>query len=360
MKATSAIESLVQLCAIPSVSRAEDAIATWVADWLTSVGLRVSREGNNVWCEMGDRAKPRLLLNSHLDTVPPGSGWTGDPWTPRPCDGRVTALGTNDAKGCVCAMVHTVLGLHAHMQQGLPLGGTVVLALTAEEEISGQGLGTVLPRLGTIDAALVGEPTGLVPMTAQRGLLILRLLARGHAGHPAHIAPGKDTNAIHVAASDIVALKSFPWGPTHPLLGDCHAHVTQIQGGIARNVIPDTCEMYVDVRTTPLQPHQPTVERLRAALKSEVHVHSDRLVPIETATDAVIVQAVRDALPCAIPTGSPAMSDMVFLSGIPSVKIGPGQPQRSHTADEFILEDELKAGVGAYASIVRTYFRRMM
>ncbi|MCC7290528.1 MAG: M20/M25/M40 family metallo-hydrolase [Phycisphaerales bacterium] len=359
MKNGSAIERLIELCAIPSVSRAEDAIATRVADWLASVGLHVEREGNNVWCELGDCARPRLLLNSHLDTVAPGSGWTGDPWTPRQSKGVITALGANDAKGCVCAMLHGVLELHARLQKGVPLGGTVVLALTAEEEISGQGLGTVLPRLGPIDAALVGEPTGLIPMTAQRGLLILRLVARGRAGHPAHIQPDRETNAIYIAAGDMVALKAFQWGPSHPLLGDCHAHATQIQGGIARNVIPDACEIYVDVRTTPLQPHGLTVERLRAALKSEVHIHSDRLVPIETAAGAVIVEAVRDAILGAIPTGSPAMSDMVFLSGIPCVKIGPGEPQRSHTADEFILENELKAGVEAYASIVRRYFGRM-
>lgn len=355
----SVIESLAQLCAIPSVSRKEDAVAARVAGWLAGLGLEVVREGNNVWCEIGDRDRPRLLLNSHLDTVAPGSGWTGDPWTPRPCAGGITALGANDAKGCVCAMLHAALELHAQLEHGAPLGGSVILALTAEEEITGQGLGTVLPRLAPIDAALVGEPTGLVPMTAQRGLLILRLVARGRTGHPAHIPPDQETNAIHTAAGDLAALRSFQWGPTHPLLGDCHAHATQIQGGIARNVIPDACEVYMDVRTTPLQPHGPTVERLRAALRSEVHVHSDRLVPIETSANAVIVEAVRDALPCAIPTGSPAMSDMVFLSGIPSVKIGPGQPQRSHTADEFVLEEELTAGVAAYASIVRGYFRRM-
>lgn len=351
------VERLVRLTSIRSLSRDESAIAEAVTAELASAGLRVERSGCNLWCEIGDAPRPRLLLNSHLDTVPPGEGWSADPWTPRRGNGRVTALGANDAKGCVSALMQAALRLAEALKRGERLGGTVVLALTAEEETSGAGLGTILDRIGPIDAALVGEPTGLTPMTAQRGLLILRLTARGRTGHPAHEPPERAANAIHLAAEDVAALRVFDWGPAHPLLGKCHAHVTQIHGGVARNVIPDACECFVDVRTTPLQPHGPTVERLRASLRSEVHVHSERLIPVETPAGERIVRAVLAALPGSSPTGSPSMSDMVFLSGTPAVKIGPGRPERSHTADEFITETELREGAAAYERIAREYFK---
>lgn len=350
------IDRLMRLVSIRSLSRDEGAVADAAAAELAAFGLEVFRQGNNIWTQFGDAPRPRLMLNSHLDTVPPGQAWSGDPWTPRRREGRTIALGANDAKGCVSAMMEAALSLAGDLRIGKKLGGTVVLALTAEEETSGAGLSTILDRLAPIDAALVGEPTGLVPMTAQRGLLILRLLSTGRTGHPAHTPPAQAENAIHAAAADIAALTALDFGPTHPLLGKCHMHVTQISGGVARNVIPDACETWLDVRTTPLQPHAALVERLRACVRGRVHVHSDRLVPVETPLDAAIVLAALRALPGLAPTGSPAMSDMVFLAGTPSAKIGPGQPARSHTPDEFVLDEELVAGADAYRRIVREYF----
>lgn len=351
------IQRLARLVAMPSVSGEENAIADALRAGLQEAGLRVQREHNNLWCEIGDAARPRLLLNSHLDTVPPAAGWSYDPWTPRLDAGRLTGLGTNDAKGCVVAMIEAVLATRRRLERGERLGGTVVLALTAEEEISGEGLGTIIERLEPLDAALVGEPTGLVPMIAQRGLLLLRGVARGRSGHPAHTPADEARNAILAAARDLSRLREFDWGPPHPLLGQCHAQVTMINGGVARNVIPDTCEFYLDVRTTPLESHTRLYRRLCDHLESDLYVHSDRLVPVETDHTAPIVQAALNALPGAEPGGSPAMSDMVFLAGAPSVKIGPGQPGRSHTADEYILLDELRDGAAAYERIVQEYFR---
>lgn len=351
------IERLTRYVAIPSVSKQEAALADAVVGDLESAGLRVQRQGNNVWCEIGDAARPRLLLNSHLDTVPPAQGWTGDPWQPRLTDdGRLIGLGANDAKSCVTAMSAAVFATQARLTRGERLGGTVVLALTAEEENSGQGLSTILPILGPIDAALVGEPTNLTPMIAQRGLLILRAMARGRSGHPANTPPDTANNAIMNAARDLLALREFDWGPPHPLLGRCHAHATKIGGGIALNVIPDVCEFHLDIRTTPLEPHRPLFERLQAALKSELHVHSERLVPVDTPPEAAIVRAVLRACPDARPAGSAAMSDMVFLKGIPAVKIGPGQSPRSHTPDEFIFARELADGAAAYGRMIWEYF----
>jgi acetylornithine deacetylase len=350
------MERAARLVAIPSVSGDEGALAAVVCDELRQAGLRVCRRGNNLWCEIGDRKRPRLLLNSHLDTVPPGAGWSDDPWTPRYVDGRLVGLGANDAKGCVAAMIETTLAMNRRLVSGEPLHGTVVLALTAEEETSGQGLGTILEQIAPLDAAIVGEPTGLVPMIAQRGLLILRGVAHGRSGHPASTPPDSADNAILAAARDLTRLADFDWGPAHPLLGRCHAHVTMISGGVARNVVPDKCEFYLDIRTTSAESHAGLYQRLRRHLRCELHVHSERLVPVETDTGEVIVQAVQRAVPGTRLAGSPAMSDMVFLAGIPSVKIGPGQPDRSHTPDEYILPEELRAGIAAYERIIGEYF----
>lgn len=350
------IDLLRKLVATPSVSRQEARIADVVSGELAAHGLRGQRHGNNVWCEIGDAERPRLLLNSHLDTVPPGENWSADPWTPRLVEDRVIGLGANDAKGCVAAMMQAAFALKSALEQGQRLGGTVVLALTAEEETTGQGLATILEHLKHLDAGIVGEPTGLTPMIAQRGLLILRCVAHGRSAHPANTPPDSADNAISTAVADVQRLHKFAWGSAHPLLGRCHAHVTMIQGGVSRNVIPDQCEFFVDVRTTPLEDHAALVERLRAALKCEVLVHSDRLAPVQTAADEPIVRAAVRAVGDVRPSGSPAMSDMVFLRGIPAVKIGPGDTARSHTPNEYIRIDELKAGATAYEGIVRNYF----
>jgi acetylornithine deacetylase len=353
---TDVVQRLQRYVATRSLSKQEDALADLVCADLREAGLTPEREGNNVWCTVGDASRPRLLLNSHLDTVPPGDGWSRDPWTPTRIDNRIYGLGANDAKGCGVGMLTATLALKAAIDRGERIGGTVVLALTAEEENTGAGLGTVLDRLRPLDAALVGEPTELVPMIAQRGLLILRGVARGRTSHPAN-TPGTDTNAIYAAAAAIQRIRDFDWGPVHLQLGRPHAHVTLIQGGVARNVVPDQCEFFVDIRTTPLESHESLYERLAAAIAPcELHIHSKRLTPIDTPADAAIVRAVCTALPGAKPAGSPAMSDMVFLSGIPSVKIGPGSSPRSHTPDEFIGADELEAGAAAYERIARAYF----
>ena len=350
------IQRLARYVSIKSLSREEGALADLVAGDLCAAGLRVQRDGANVWAEIGDAPRPRLLFNSHLDTVPPGAGWTADPWTPRRVNGRLIALGANDAKGCVVAMLEAALATQGDLDGGGALNGTLVLALTAEEEISGQGLETILERLAPLDGALVGEPTALVPMTAQRGLLTLRGVAHGRSAHPANTPPETAENAVQLAAREVRRLADFDWGPEHPLLGRPHGNVTRIAGGVANNVIPDSCEFVIDVRTTPAEPHAALTERLRAFLDCELLAHSDRLGPIETPADTGIVQAVLRAAPGARPQGSPAMSDMVFLRGIPAVKIGPGDSPRSHTADEYLLESELHAGAALYQRIAREFF----
>ncbi len=349
------IERLAELVRIPSVSGDEQRIAGFVQQRLESLGLTARRDGRNVWAELGDAERPRLLLNSHLDTVPPAAGWPHDPFQPRIEDGRISGLGANDAKGCVCAILEAVARLKRRLDAGQRLGGTVVVALTCEEETTGAGLCETLPKLRPIDAAIVGEPTSLVPMIAQRGLLIVRVEHRGRAGHPANVTPEAACNAVQHAADDLLRLRAFDWGPAHSLLGSPHGHVTRIEGGRALNAIPDLCRFWIDIRTTPAESHDALIRRLRARLTGELHVHSQRLEPIETPADAAIVRAVLRALPDRQPAGSATMSDMVFLRGIPAVKIGPGDSRRSHTAGEYITAEELEAGAAAYERIALEY-----
>lgn len=351
------VSRVIRWAGIRSVSREEQLLADLVAGELQSLGVVVRRQDNNVWCEFGDRPRPRLLLNSHLDTVPPASGWSGDPWMIRREQDRIIGLGVNDAKGCAAALFEVAARLVRDRQRGHAIPGTIILALTAEEEISGNGLSAILDRLRPLDAAIVGEPTGMTPMIAQRGLLVLRCVARGRSSHPANTPSDTPHNAIRNAAEDIARLQNVDWGPSHAMLGETHAHVTMISGGVARNVIPDACEFWLDVRTTPAVSHAELVRRIRAALRCEVHVHSERLAPLETAACEAIVQAAVAAsgLP---PRGSPTMSDMVFLRGVPSVKIGPGESARSHTPDEFIRPYELEQGADVYERLVRDYIFR--
>lgn len=351
------IDRLRELVRTRSLSREESAAADLVSGWLAAAGLNVARCGNNIWCAAGDAPRPRLLLNSHLDTVPPGAGWTVNPWAGELHAGRLTALGANDAKGCVVALLSAFLELHARVAAGATLGGTVVLALTAEEETSGAGLGTILDQLAPIDAALVGEPTSLRPLIAQRGMLILRGVTAGRSVHPANTTPAAAENAILRAAAALRRLETFDWGPADPLLGQAHGHVTTINGGLAHNVIPDACAFFVDIRTTPAEAHAALLQRLREHLGCELHVHSDRLVPVATAADEPIVQACVAAAEQP-PAGSPAMSDMVFLAGIPAVKIGPGDTRRSHTPNEYVLLDEVTAGAETYQRAIQQYFAR--
>lgn len=348
-----ASELLQALVAIPSVSGDEGRIADTVSGWAEGWGARVQRKGHNVWFSVGSGPR-RLLVNSHLDTVKPCAGWTYAPHAPEWRDERLYGLGSNDAKGCVAGMLLTARAL---LKEGAPTGGEVVFAFTAEEETGGQGLGTMLSDFGPLDAAIVGEPTSLKPVTAQRGMLLLRCTAHGKSGHVAHAHSTQAVNAIHMAAVDISVLSELRF-PSHPLLGEARAQVTQISGGLARNQVPDTCEFFVDLRTTPAMDHAAVAKQVAAALKSEVAVHSARYLPKATGSQQPIVRAAVAASGNA-PVGSSTTSDWAFLGDIPAVKVGPGDTLRSHQADEFITRAELEAGAAFYTRLVRGYFEEV-
>jgi acetylornithine deacetylase len=338
---------LEALVATPSVSGQEGRIADQVATWVESWGARVQRQGHNLWFSVGGGPR-RLLVNSHLDTVPPSAGWTLEPHVPVWREGRLYGLGSNDAKGCVAAMLLAARGL-LERPQSLEGQGEVVFAFTAEEETGGAGLGTVLPALGDFHAAVVGEPTGLKPCTAQRGMLLLRCVAHGRSAHVAHAHTAEAKNATTLAELRF---------PPHPLLGEARAQVTQVQGGLARNQVPDRCEFFVDIRTTPGMEHATVAQHLAGVLRSEVVVHSARYLPKSTAAHEPIVRAAVAASGAA-PVGSSTASDWAFLGNVPTVKVGPGDTLRSHKPDEYLALVELEAGVAFYQQLIRGYFEEV-
>ena len=334
-------ELLRFLVEVPSVSGNEAALADLLSQRLDEDGFRVEREANNLWFTLGVSGGPHLVLLSHIDTVPPAEGWTGDPFKLRLEEGRLIGLGANDAKGCVAAMI-----LAARELREEKVEDAITFAFVAEEERGGDGVRAVKPKLGRIDAAIIGEPTALQVCTAQRGMLILRCTAHGESAHAAHAHLGE--NAIHKAARDIARLSAMALGAS--------PQVTQISGGLARNQVPDRCEFFVDIRTTPKVEHDALVAEIEAALESEVVVHSKRYEPVATDESEMIVRAALQSANASAGVGSETTSDWAFLKGIPAVKAGPGDTRRSHRPNEYLLESELAAGAAFYAATVREYF----
>ena len=330
---------LQELVAIPSESGQEGQVVDRLEALFCDLGWPARRHGQNLYATIGAEQGPLVLFNSHTDTVPVGQGWTRDPLGEL-VDGRIYGRGSNDAKGCLVAMI---VGAARHLARGGK--GRVCVAATCEEEVMGQGLEALLPLLPRPDAALVGEPTRLQPAVAQKGLMVLEITAHGRSAHAAH---GGGENAITRLAPDLVALASLELDRVHPFLGPSTLAVTQIQGGTRHNVIPDRCTCVVDIRLTPAYTPAEIVALVGERVSGEVRVRSDRLAPVETALHEPVVRAVLRARPDAVPYGSPTLSDWVFLRGIPTVKIGPGDSLRSHTADEYITVDELEAGAAFY------------
>ena len=264
------------------------------------------------------------------------------------------------SKGCVAALLEAALRLRQAAASGAALG-PVWVALSAMEETGGEGLNTVLPLLPPLGAALVGEPTGCRPVLAQKGLLVLRVLAAGVAGHAAHAERDGARNAVHAAARDVAWLAALGaddrglLGPPHPLLGSTTLQVTRIEGGHARNAVPDRCEFWVDVRTNPGVDPEALAAGLRAGLASELTVHSRRLGAVETQAAEPVARAAVEVSGCP-GEGSRTASDWVHLAGVPTVKIGPGETARSHRADEYVTRSELGRAAEVYQGIARRYF----
>ena len=316
--------------------------------------------GNNVLVTVDgpsdSNADPRtLLLNSHLDVVPPSADHPFPAFEPTLEGGLIYGRGSVDAKGCVASMASAICRLHA--SGSLAPGTRLMGAFTICEETGGQdnGLEAILPDLPRMDAVLVGEPTHMQPCVAQKGLLILRLDAKGCSAHAARASEGD--NAISKMVRDLTRLESWTFDRVHPFLGETTHSVTVIEGGTARNVIPDRCSSWIDIRSTPSYTHDEIAGMLDEHLESDVVIHSGRFVPTETAFDSAIVRACLKGHSGSEAFGSPTMSDWIHVKDLPTVKIGPGDSRLSHTAKEHISARELHDSCALYEAIITAYFQ---
>jgi acetylornithine deacetylase len=342
-----AIHLLQQLIAIPSFSREEGRTADIIGQFLIGRGVKIHRKLNNVWAynQYFDPAKPTILLNSHHDTVKPNPGYTRDPFKAKIEDGKLYGLGSNDAGGCLVSLIAVFL----HFYQAENLKYNFCLAATAEEEISGiNGIELILSELGKLDFAIVGEPTGMQLAIAEKGLMVLDCVAHGKAGHAAR---EEGENAIYKAMNDMEWFRTYRFPKESELFGPVKMSVTIINAGSQHNVVPAECRFTVDVRVTDAYRNEEVLEIVRQHVTSSVTPRSVRLKPSKIDKDHPIVQA---GLALGRTTyGSPTSSDQALLD-IPSIKIGPGDSARSHTADEFVFVDEIKAGIALYIKMLES------
>jgi len=346
-----AISLLKQLIETPSLSREEDASAAILEKFFNENGVATHRMGNNVWAKNlhFDDSKPTILLNSHHDTVKPNAGYTNDPFAAIEKDRKLYGLGSNDAGGCLVSLITTFL--HFHSQEGLQYN--LILAATAEEEISGKdGIESLLKVLPAIDFGIVGEPTLMDMAIAEKGLMVLDCLAKGQSGHAAR---EEGDNAIYKAIKDIEWFKNYQFPKVSEMLGPVKMSVTMIDAGSQHNVVPDECRFVVDVRTTDAYSNQETLDIIKANVSSEVTPRSTRLNPSGIEINHPIVKAGSSLGRKTY--GSPTLSDQALMP-FPTLKIGPGDSARSHTADEFIYVNEIEEGIGLYIKLLSTVLAR--
>ena len=342
---TEAIELLQHLITIPSFSKEEDVTANVIEQFLKQRGVKTNRKINNIWAwnKYFDDSKPTILLNSHHDTVKPNSGYTRNPFDGIIEDGKLFGLGSNDAGGSLVSLIATFL--HFHDQPGLKYN--FCLATTAEEEISGNnGLELIIPELGQLAFGIVGEPTQMQLAIAERGLMVLDCTAHGRSGHAAR---NEGDNAIYKALKDIEWFRTYRFPKESELFGPIKMSVTIINAGTQHNVVPATCTYTVDVRVTDAYRNEEVLAMIQEHVESEVKARSIRLKPSSIDKNHPIVQA---GIALGRTTyGSPTTSDQSLLD-IPSLKMGPGDSARSHTADEFIYVEEIKEGIELYISML--------
>lgn len=341
---------LSRLIATPSFSRQEADTATIIYDFLKEAGAAPERCGNNVWAMSKDfdPSRPTLLLNSHHDTVRPAASYTRDPFSPTIEDGKLYGLGSNDAGASVVSLISAFL-----MQRACHLPYNLLLAITAEEEVGGEnGMRAFLPMLAArgirIDCAIVGEPTGLQPAVAERGLVVLDCVTPGVTGHAAR---GEGVNAIYRAMEDIDLLRTYEFPTVSQVLGPVSLNVTQINAGWQHNAIPDECKWVVDIRTTDAQSNEEVVELLRS------RVRWSTLTPRSTRVRASVIDSNHPLVRTAVKLGrepfvSPTTSDMSLMYDFPSLKIGPGESSRSHSADEYVCLNEISDAIDLYRRII--------
>ena len=348
------INLLRELIAIPSVSGQEAELAVFIEETVRRWGLEVVRTDSGVRVEVrGWGAGPTIALASHLDVVPPGAGWTRDPFTPLIEGTRLYGRGSGDAKASVAAMLYAAKDI---VDSGGMDAGRLVIILGFGEETKNTTMGAAAEEAGEIDAAVIGEPTGLDFAIAQRGLMMVDLLAQGDQRHAAY-ATGDDgfTNSVQLLAQDLIKLSSLFAARSHPVLGRAMATATMLEAGISRNITPPVARAVLDVRSTPDWTHEELAEELRRSLVSDVIVTSRRLVPCETPPGSRLLSTAAGLRPGATQFGSPTCSDWVFFRDRDTIKCGPGTSRRSHTADEYVDIPEVTAARNFYGELVRAY-----
>lgn len=364
-----AIDLLKRMIATPSVSRDEAAVADLLESYMKDVcSLEVHRSGNNLWMIAPDYSADRktLLLNAHIDTVKPVSTWTYDPFQPTEVEDRIYGLGANDDGASLVSLLHVFLSLtgqwpkeNDHDSQTVPLTYNLIFLASCEEEVSGKnGISSVLPLLPKIDVALVGEPTGMNPSVtggvkvaiAEKGLMVLDGVAHGKSGHAAR---NEGVNALYLALDAVQTLRNYHFERESSTLGPIKVTTTNLQAGQGQhNVIPDTCSFIVDVRTTDAFSNEDVARQLQDAVAPvQLTPRSTRLQPSGISSDHPLLKRILEVVPEAILFGSPTLSDQALLS-CPSLKMGPGDSARSHTANEFIVKQEIADAIRLYTTIL--------
>ncbi len=339
-----AIALLQQMIAISSFSREEKTVADFLERYIEIKGCVAVRKDNNVWILSPgfDAARPTILLNSHIDTVRPVAGWKHDAFKPLIENGKLFGLGSNDAGASVVSLLYAFFCL-TQKQQSYNL----IFAASAEEEISGKnGIESLLQELPKIDFAIVGEPTGMNMAVAEKGLMVLDCAVSGIAGHAAR---NEGDNAIYKALSAIEWFRTFDFEKKSDLLGAVKMTVTQINAGTQHNVIPDNCSFVVDVRSNEMYSNQEILNEIRKHLTCDVQPRSTRLSSTATPLNHAVVKRGRELNRTIF--GSPTLSDQALMP-FPSMKMGPGDSARSHTADEYILLSEIGEAIEIYIRLL--------
>jgi acetylornithine deacetylase len=334
-----ALELLKQLIAIPSFSKEENETANAIEKFLNEKNIKTNKYLNNVWAvnKYFDKKKFTVLLNSHHDTVKPNADFTNNPFEAIEKDGKLFGLGSNDAGGPLVSLVAAFV----HFYDAEDLAFNLILAATAEEEISGHdGIEILLPQLPKIDCGIVGEPTLMKMAIAEKGLLVLDCTAHGIAGHAAR---NEGINAIYKAMNDIHWFSTFQFEKTSSFLGPVHMAVTSVSTqNKAHNIVPSECSFTVDIRVNEFYSFDDIINEVRKNIQSEVMPRSTRLKPsfIEESHPLVIAGSSIGLESY----GSPTCSDRALMN-FPTLKLGPGDSARSHSADEYIFVDEIKDGI---------------
>jgi len=339
------IELLKAMIEIPSLSREEKEVVDYLEEKFRLWELPFERSGNNIWIRSADwsESKPVVLFNSHVDTVRSGKGWTYEPFKATVEDDRLTGLGSNDAGASVVAL----LGAFRYFYHVENLPYNLIFCASAEEEISGpNGVASVLDQLGKINLAIVGEPTQMHVAIAEKGLIVLDCEAKGKAGHAAR---NEGVNAIDKAIKDIQILEQYRFPLESPVLGPVKLTVTQIEAGSQHNVVPDSCRFVIDVRTNEFYSNDEAFHVIAGLIESEVRPRSFRLNSSRISPGHPLVKR---AVEMGLNTyGSPTTSDQAVIP-YPSVKMGPGDSARSHTANEYILISEISGGIETYIRLL--------